>query len=161
MKLFNNPEIFQSASDYEVGGFKTRSPHVEFEDIKAAAEDRIYKAVDSYLMDEENSPIEGNPTQEGKMINAQDKLAETIFDSLGIEVNETTAEGIADQILAGEHFLCWLNKVKIRCVNYKTNKKAIIGIPVNTGESSEEETEAYEDINLEKILDILSGIFDV
>jgi hypothetical protein len=164
-KIFNNSEIFTSENDFIMGGINVNASKIEWGVMKGMMEHRVYVALDNWIKGEMAAPsINDNITEKVKFENAITNLAEKIEAMLGIKVQSLDIDSIAEEIINSQHYNCWQQKVSIRYHQFLSDHKELgVSVPVvydGDGVSSDIAKEETEEVSLDKILEILSGIFN-
>jgi hypothetical protein len=117
MPIFYNEKIFDSAEDYELGGFVTeKTENITYADIYSAYTNRISDYVDDYL----NIAVESYALQgyESPQTEALQALALVVEDNLKIDAPYNSREQILNTIIECDQSQKWLLKIKERVENY-------------------------------------------
>jgi len=161
MQLFYNENIFDSALDYQLGGFHTnKTENFSYADIYNSFADKISDKVEEYLVSAvESYAVQGydDPKQE-----AIDALGIMVEDNLKIEIPHYGKEYIINAIIDSDQSQKWLEKIKYKFENYPdntiANQQGVTSISNAQTKLSKEATYIMEDCCLETILESLSTI---
>lgn len=161
MSIFYNEAIFDSAADYEIGGFRTKkADNITYADIYTAFVNRISDYIDDYLgLAVESYALQG---YEMPHLEALNGLGLVIQDNLKINTPYNSKEQILDTIVNSDQSQKWLLKIKERIENYPmTSVSQQFGIRSYADTKSKfykEAKEIMEDSSLETIIERLSTI---
>jgi hypothetical protein len=161
MPIFYNEAIYDSAADYEIGGFFTeKKENITYPDIYAAYVNRISDFVDEYLSIAIDSyAIQGYESPQTEALNA---LALVVEDNLKIQVPYNSKSQIIDAIVTSEQSNKWLLKIQDRIEGYSSNSVmqqfGITSIPNAKTRLNKQAVEIMQDSSLESILERLSTI---
>jgi hypothetical protein len=161
MAIFYNEAIFDSAGDYEIGGFElNKKENISWADIYSGYTNRLSDYIDEYLgIAIESYALQGyeNPQKE-----ALDALGLVVEDALNLEISYFSKEVILNAIINSEQSQKWILKIKERVQNYSLSSVAqqygITSMVNPQTKFSIEAKEIMEDSSLESILERLSTI---
>jgi hypothetical protein len=163
MAIFFNEEIFDSGTDFEIGGFETEQTELfTYANIYSGFRQRVEKLIEEYLDRAKIAYAQqeyDDPEQE-----AYDALKMVLLDNLGIELEYVSVETALEAIINSDNALKWLYDINEKISNFQlayNNPKGIM-IQMPTSEDSkllyEEAQEIIENSSLEKLIEALSTI---
>jgi hypothetical protein len=162
MPIFYNEAIFDSAEDFELGGFVTdKTDNITYADIFEEYSEKISDYIDEYLsIAVESYALQGYESPQTEAINA---LALVVQDNLKIDAPYNSKEQILNTIIQCDQSQKWLLKIKERVENYPqtavSQQFGIKNITDNTkSKLYKEAKEIMEDSSLESIIERLSTI---